>query len=100
MERGLPRPNTLTIQLPTAFIGLRRTGLPCTVKEYILDVVSTQVDKGGHQVSKAEIAQAIREAGGSVTHSSLKLALSELSDGTTRLPPRLCKVGPGRYVAR
>lgn len=99
MERGLPHPNTSSIQLAPLFIGLRSTGLRGTIKEFVLETVSTQLDKGVHQISKAEIERAILEAGGSVSRSGLKLALSELSDGATSLP-RLRKVGPGKYVAR
>jgi hypothetical protein len=99
VERGLPHPNTLSIQLAPLFIGLRLTGLRGTIKEFDLEAVSTQLDKGVHQISEAEIERAIHEAGGSVSRSGLKLALTELSDGTTSLP-RLRKVGPRKYVAR
>ena len=88
MERGLPHPNTLIVQLPPVFIGLRSTGLPGTVKEYVMHVVSAQSANGAHHVAKVEIALAIRYAGESVSHSGLKLAGAELSEGTNRVPPR------------
>src|ERR1019366_2751943 len=49
VERGLPHPNTLSIQLAPLFIGLRSTGLRGTIKEFVLNAVSTQLDKGVHQ---------------------------------------------------
>ena len=100
MEPGLPHPNTLTIQLPTVFIGLRPTGLHSTVKEFVMDLVSAQLGDGVHDITKVEIAKAISRAGGTVSRSGLKLALAELSEGTIRLPPRLLRVSPGRYVMR
>jgi len=100
VERGLPHPNTLTIQLPPVFIRLRPTGLPGTVKECVLQIVSARLNDGVHQVSKAEIALAIRQVGGSVSRSGLKLALAEMSEGTNRVPPRLRRVAPGRYTLR
>ena len=98
MERGLPHPNTLTIHIPNLFIGSRPTGLPGTVKEFVMGLVSAQLSEGVHDVAKVEIAAAISRAGGSVSRSGLKLALTELSEGTTRLPPRLLRVSPGRYA--
>jgi len=98
VERGLPHPNTLTIQLPAVFIGLRPTGLRGTVKDFVMNVVTAQLGEGAHDVAKVEIAKAISRAGGSVSRSGLKLALTELSEGTTRLPPRLLRVSPGRYA--
>jgi len=100
VERGLPHPNTVTIQLPPVFIGLRSTGLPGTVKEFVIHVVSARSAHGAHHVAKAEIALAIRQVGGSVSRSGLKLALAELSEGTTRMTPRLLRVSPGRYAMR
>jgi hypothetical protein len=100
VERGLLRPNTLTIQLPAVFIGLRPTGLPGSVKEFILHVLSAQLDEGMYVVSKADIALAIGQARGSVSSSGLKLVLAELWQGTTRAPPRLLRVAPGRYTMR
>lgn len=100
MERGLPHPNTLTIQIPTVFIGLRPTGLPGTIKEFVMNVVSAQLGEGVHEVAKIEIARAISQAGGSVSRTGLKLALAELSEGTTRFPPQLIRVSPGRYALR
>jgi hypothetical protein len=100
VERGLPHPNTLTIHIPNLFIGLRPTGLPGTVKEFVMGLVSAQLSEGVHDVAKVEIAAAISRAGGSVSRSGLKLALSELSEGTIRLPPRLLRVSPGRYAMR
>ena len=64
MERGLPHPNTPTIQLPRVFIGLRPTGLSGTVKEFVMNVVSAQFGDGVHEVAKVEIAKAISRAGG------------------------------------
>ena len=100
VERGLPYTNTLTVQIPTVFIGLRPTGLPGTIKEFVINVVSAQLDKGVHDVAKVEIARAISQAGGSVSRTGLKLALAELSEGTTRVPPQLIRVAPGRYALR
>lgn len=99
-ERGLPHPNTLTLQLPTVFIGLRPTGLPSTVKEFVISVVSARLGQGVHDVAKVEIAEAIRRAGGSVSRSGLKLALAELCQGTARVPPLLLRVSPGRFNMR
>ena len=100
MERGLPYTNTLTIQMPTVFIGWRPTGLSGTIKDFVMNVVSAQLGEGVHDVAKVEIARAISQAGGSVSRTGLKLALAELSEGTTRLPPRLLRVSPGRYALR
>ena len=100
VERGLPYTNILVIQIPTVFIGLRPTGLPGTVKEFVMKVVSAQLDKGVHDVARVEIARAMSQAGGSVSRTVLKLALAELSEGTTRLPLRLIRVSPGRYALR
>ena len=100
MERGLPHPNTSTVQLPTVFIGLRPTGLPGTIKEFVMNLVSAQLNEGVHDVAKFEIARAISQGGGSVSRTGLKLALTELSEGTTRFPPRLLRVSPGRYALR
>jgi len=100
VERGLPHPNTSTVQLPTVFIGLRPTGLPGTIKEFVMNLVSAQLNEGVHDVAKFEIARAISQGGGSVSRTGLKLALTELSEGTTRFPPRLLRVSPGRYVLR
>src|ERR1019366_10204589 len=100
VERGLPHPNTVTIQLSPVFIGLRSTGLPGTVKEFVIYVVSARSAHGAHHVATAEIALAIRQDGGSVSRSGLKLALAELSEGTTRMTPRLLRVSPGRYAMR
>ena len=63
-----------------------------------MNVVSAQFGDGVHEVAKVEIAKAISRAGGSGSRSGLNLALAELSEGTTRLPPRLLRVSPGRYV--
>lgn len=98
MERRLPHPNALTIQLPPVCIGLRTTGLTCSIKDYVTHVVSARLANGIHSVTKAEIAQAIRQVGGLVSRSGLKLALSELSEGTTRVPPRILRVSAGRYA--
>ena len=100
MERGLPYTNTLTIKIPTVFMGLRPTGLPSTIKEFVLKVVSAQLGEGVHDVAKVEIARAISQVGGSVSRTGLKLALAELSEGTIRVQPRLIRVSPGRYVLR
>ena len=100
MERGLLHPNTLTIELPAVFIGLRPTGLPSTIKEFVMNVVSAQLGDGVHDVAKVEIAKATSRARGSVSRSGLKLALAELSEGTTLSPPRLLRVSPGRYAMR
>jgi hypothetical protein len=100
VERGLLHPNTLTIELPAVFIGLRPTGLPSNIKEFVMNVVSAQLGDGVHDIEKVEIAKAISRAGGSVSRSGLKLALAELSEGTTRLPPRLFRVTPCRYAMR
>ena len=100
MERRSPYTNTLTIQIPTVFIGLRPTGLPGTIKESVMKVVSSQLDKGVHEVAKVEIARALSHAGGSVSRTGLKLALAELSEGTTRVQPRLIRVSPGQYALR
>ena len=100
MERGLPYTNTLTIQIPTVFIGLRPTGLPGTIKEFVMNVVSAQLGEGVHDVARVEIARAISQAGGSVSRTGLKLALAELSERTTRVQPQLIRVSPGRYALR
>lgn len=100
MERGLLHPNSVAIQLPPVVIGLRPTGLPGTIKECVLQLVSARLDDGVHQVSKAEIALAIRQVAGSVSRSGLKLALAEMSEGTNRVPPRRRRVAPGRYTLR
>ena len=100
MERGLPYTNTLTIKIPTVFIGLRPTGLPGTIKEFVMKVVSAQLGEGVHDVAKVEIARSISQAGGSVSRTGLKLALAELSEGTTRVQPQLIRVSPGRYALR
>ena len=100
MERGLPYTNTLTIQIPTVFIGLRPTGLPSTIKEFVINLVSDRLDQGVHEVAKVEIARAISQAGGLVSRTGLKLALAELSEGTTRVQPQLIRVSPGRYALR
>ena len=100
MERGLPYTNTLTIKIPTVFMGWRLTGLPDTVKEFVMNVVSAQLCEGVHDVAKIEIARAISQAGGSVSRTGLKLALAELSEGTTRVQPQLIRVSPGRYSLR
>ena len=100
MERGLPYTNTLTIQIPTVFIGWRPTGLPGTIKEFVINVVSAQLGGGVHDVAKVEIARAISQAGGSVSRTGLKLALAELSEGTIRVQPQLIQVSPGRYALR
>ena len=100
MERGLPYTNTLTIQIPTVFIGWRPTGLPGTIKEFVIKVVTAQLDKGVHDVAKVEIARAISQAGGSVSRTGLKLALAELSEGTTCVQPQLIRMSPGRYALR
>ena len=63
-----------------------------------VNVLSTQLDVGVHQVSKAEIALAVRLAGGSVSRSGLKLVQAELCEGTTRARPRLLRVALGRYT--
>ena len=86
--------------MPPVFIGLRSTGLPGTVKEFVMNVVSAQLGEGVHDVAKVEIARAIDRAGGSVSRSGLKLALAELTEGTTRSPARLLRVSPGRYAIR
>lgn len=99
MERELPHPNTLTIQLPTVFIGPRPTRLPVTVREFVLHVVLAGLDEGAHQVSRAEIAQAIGQAEGLVCRSGLRLALVELCAGTVRESLRLARVSTSKYVA-
>ena len=48
-----------------------------------MNVVSAQFGDGVHEVAKVEIAEAISRAGGSVSRFGLKLALAELSEGTT-----------------
>ena len=90
----------LAIQIPTVFIGLRPTGLPGTIKEFVMKVVSARLGEGVHEVAKVEIARAISQAGGSVSRTGLKLALAELSEGTARFPPQLIRVSPGRYALR
>jgi hypothetical protein len=95
VERGLPHPNTLTIKLPSVFIGLRTTGLPCTVKEFVISAMSAQLDEGVHDVSREEISLRILQAGGSVSRSGLRLALAELVDGTPKVRPRLRHVRTG-----
>ena len=65
-----------------------------------MNVVSAQIAKGAHDVAKAEIAEAIRLAGGLVSRSGLKLALAELNEGTNRVSPILRRVSPGRYTLR
>jgi hypothetical protein len=65
-----------------------------------MKVVSAQFGEGVHDVTKMEIAKSISRAGGAVSRSGLKLALSELSEGTSRIPPRLLRVSPGRYAMR
>ena len=100
MERGLPYTNTLTIKIPTVFMGLRPTGLHGTIKDFVMNVVSAQLGEGVRDVRKVEIARAISQAGGSVSRTGLKLALAELSEGTPRFPPRLLRMSPGRYALR
>jgi hypothetical protein len=100
VERGLPYTNTLTVQIPTVFIGLRPTGLPGTIKEFVMKVVSAQLGEGVHDVAKVEIARVISQAGGSISRSGLKLALAELIEGSTRFPPQLIRVSPARYALR
>jgi hypothetical protein len=97
VERGLPHPNTPTIQLPAVFIGLRPTGLPCTVKEFALQIMSAQLRRGAQLVSRAEIALAIRNAGGSVSRSGLKVALTELMEGSAGEGPSIERVAPASY---
>jgi hypothetical protein len=65
-----------------------------------MNLVSAQFGEGVHDLAKVEIANAIKQAGGSVSRSGLKLALAELSEGTGRFPPRLLRVAPGRYTLR
>ena len=100
VERGLPYTNTLTIQIPTVFIGLRPTGLPGTIKEFVMKVVSAHLGEGVHDVAKVEIARVKSQAGGSVSRTGLKLALFELSEGTARVQSQLIRVSPGRYALR
>lgn len=100
MERRLPHPNTAIIKIPTVFIGLRPTGLAGTIKDYVMHTVSARSANGARHVAKVEIAPAIRQAGGLVSRSGLKLALAELSEGTNRALPRLLRVSPGRYALR
>lgn len=63
-----------------------------------MHVMSAQLVEGRHQVTKAEITNAIRRAGGTVSRSGLKMVLTELSEGTIRASPRLHRVSPGRYT--
>ena len=63
-------------------------------------IVSARLAEGAHSVTKAEIAVGIRQAGGSVSRTGLKLALTELSEGTIRVQPRLLRVSAGRYIMR
>ena len=100
MELRLPSTDTLTIQIPFVFIGLRPTGLPGTTKEFIMKVVSAHLGEGVHDVANGEIARAVSQAGGSVSRTGLKLALAELSEGTYRVQPRLIRVSLGRYALR
>lgn len=65
-----------------------------------MDVVSAHSRQGVHVVAKVEIAKAISRAGGSVNRSGLKLALSELSEGITEVPPRILRVSSGRHTMR
>jgi len=63
-----------------------------------MNLVSAQLGDGVHDVAKVEIAKAISRAGGTVSRSGLKLALTELSEGTIRASPRLHRLSPGRYT--
>lgn len=65
-----------------------------------MNEVSAQMGESVHDVARVEIARAISQAGGSVSRTGLKLALAELSEGTTRVLPQLIRVSPGRYALR
>ena len=100
MERGLPHPNTLTIQLPSVFIGLRPTGLAVSVKDFVMDRMAAKLDEGGHDVAREDIAHWILQACGSVSRAGLRLTLAELVDGTPKVQPRLRRVSTGVYAMR
>jgi hypothetical protein len=50
-RQRLPHPSTLIVKLPRVFIGLRSTGLPSTVKEFVIHIVSARMANGLHSGS-------------------------------------------------
>ena len=65
-----------------------------------MKVVTAQMGEGVHDVAKVQIVRASSQAGGSVSRTGLKLALAELSEGTSHVQPQLIRVSPGRYALR
>jgi hypothetical protein len=63
-----------------------------------MDRVSAKLDEGVHDVCREEISLWILQAGGSVSHSGLRIALAELVDGTPKVQPRLRRVSTGLYT--